>query len=70
MKYRDFERILLANGFEFVRQKGSHRHFRGYPGGKMALVTLSSPGGDDIRPGTLKSMIRQSELPERLFQSR
>lgn len=34
---RDFERLLLANGFEFVRQTGSHKIFR------RGSETLSMP---------------------------
>ena len=69
MKFRHFIRILHENGFEFVRQRGSHRIYRGVVGGQTREVVVPcSNEGDDIAPGTLSSMIRQSSLPKRIFR--
>lgn len=68
MKYRDFVRILKENGFEMVRQKGSHRQFQAFIGGERRLVTVSShQDSDDILPKNFASMIRQSGLPKSFF---
>ena len=69
MKFRDFIRILLDHGFELDRQRGSHRIYKGVVGGKTRIVVVACHReSDDIRPGVLDSMIRQSGLSKRLFR--
>jgi predicted RNA binding protein YcfA (HicA-like mRNA interferase family) len=71
MKFRHFIRILEGHGFELDRQRGtSHRVYKGRIGGKVRLVVVACHSeNDDIKPGTLSSMIRQSGLPKRTFRS-
>ncbi|MCH2394626.1 type II toxin-antitoxin system HicA family toxin [Oceanibaculum sp.] len=69
MNFRDFLRILEANGFELARQRGSHRTYRGVMNGETKIVVVAcTREGDEIKPGTLGSMIRQSGLPKSLFR--
>lgn len=69
MKFRDFVSIISANGFTLDRIEGSHRAFVGVVDGKRRVVTVSyHRASDDIKKGTLASMIRQSGLPKRLFR--
>ena len=68
MKVRDVIRILERNGFRSIRQRGSHRHFRGEVGGRTELVTVPGEDGDDVPKGTLAAIKRQSGLPGRLFR--
>ena len=68
MKVREVIRILERNGFQFARQSGSHRHFRGIVNRKTRMVTVPGTDGDDIPKGTLGSIRRQSGLPARLFR--
>jgi predicted RNA binding protein YcfA (HicA-like mRNA interferase family) len=70
MKFRDFIRILVRHGFELDRPpRGSHRIYRGRVAGKTQLVVVACHSeNDDIKPGTLASMIRQSGLPKRTFR--
>ena len=69
MKFREVIRILLKNGFELERQRGSHRVYAGSVGGRTRLVVVACHSeSDDIKAGTLASMIRQSGLPKRLFK--
>jgi predicted RNA binding protein YcfA (HicA-like mRNA interferase family) len=70
MKFRDFIRILVSHGFEKLdRQRGSHRLYQGRIGGRTRLVVVACHSeNDDIKPGTLASMIRQSGLPKRTFR--
>ncbi len=69
MKYRDFLRILTDNGFVLDRQRGRHRIYKGIVGEKTRLVAVShARDSDDIRPGVLNSMIRQSGLRKILFR--
>jgi predicted RNA binding protein YcfA (HicA-like mRNA interferase family) len=56
-------KILLANGFEFVSQRGSHQKYRNSSG-----YTVIVPAGRKQTPrGTTQSIIRQSGLDRNLF---
>lgn len=69
MKFRDVVSILLAYDFACIRQQGSHRLFQGWVGGKRRLVTVAPHSdGDEVKKGTLGSIIRQSGLPEKAFR--
>ena len=70
MKFRHFIRILESHGFELDRQSGtSHRVYKGRIGGGVRLVVVACHSeNDDIKPGTLSSMIRQSGLSKRAFR--
>lgn len=62
-------KILLDHGFEFDRQKGSHRTYKGTVNGQTQVVTLAGHKGKEIvKPRTLASIIRQSGLPKKLFR--
>jgi predicted RNA binding protein YcfA (HicA-like mRNA interferase family) len=55
--------LLLAHGFAFVSQKGSHAKYRDAQG-----RTVIVPAGRREMPrGTLASIIRQSGLSRELF---
>ena len=59
--------ILQANGFEQVRQRGSHRVMqRRTPEG---TTTIPVPDHATLKVGTLLSIVRQSGLPRVLFES-
>ena len=65
MKFRDFVQILAEHGFALRHQKGSHRVYVGVADGKTSMVVVAAHNwNDEIRPGTLGSMIRQSGLPK------
>lgn len=68
--FRQFIEIILAHGFVLARSgSGSHRQYRGVVGGEVRMVTVAAHDfGAEIRPDTLKSMIRQSGLSEKLFR--
>lgn len=70
MKFRDFIRILERHGFELARPpSGSHRVYKGrVEGGTRLVVVACHRESDEIKPGTLSSMIRQSGLPKHLFR--
>ena len=68
-KFNDFIRLLKERGFELDRKSGSSRIYKGVIGGKVRLVSVHyHRGSDEIRRGTLDSMIRQSGLPKKLFR--
>lgn len=59
----EIAKILLANGFEFVSQRGSHQKYRNASGD-----TVIVPAGRKQTPrGTTQSIIRQSGLDRNLF---
>jgi predicted RNA binding protein YcfA (HicA-like mRNA interferase family) len=68
--FQQFVAIILAHGFIQDRQgAGSHKIYRGSVGGVMRVVIVAGHRpSDTCKPGTLKSMIRQSGLDEKLFR--
>ena len=65
--YRDNVRVvaLCCTGTE----PQAHRRYRAEIGGKVYFVDVAGRSDkDEIAPGTLTSMIRQSGLPKRLFR--
>ena len=69
-QFRQVVEILLANGFEEIRQGAtSHRRLRGEVDGQVALVTVAYHRlSDEPTANTLQSIIRQSRLPKRAFR--
>ena len=59
--------LLEANGFAEVRQRGSHIVMQLQS--EETTVTVPVPNHDELRIGTLRSIIRQSGLPRALFES-
>jgi len=59
-------RLLSQHGFQQVRQRGSHAVMQKRT--EATTVTVPVPLHDEIRIGTLQSIIRQSGLPRRLFE--
>ena len=58
--------ILHHEGFVFISQKGSHAKFRRK--GPIGVATVIVPmDKKEIPLGTLRSIIRQSELPRERF---
>jgi predicted RNA binding protein YcfA (HicA-like mRNA interferase family) len=54
-------RALAAAGFTIDRVVGSH-HVLVFPGDPARTVTVPVHGGKDLKPGTLRSIIRQAGL--------
>ncbi len=68
--YAEFIEIIKLNGFTLVRHEAtSHQRWRGEHSGHVWNVTIAYHfAGDDIPPGTLQAMIRQSGLSKKLFR--
>ncbi|MBD2412884.1 hypothetical protein FACHB389_06345 [Nostoc calcicola FACHB-389] len=58
--------ILELHGFVQVRQRGSHIIMQQRTEG--STITVPVPNYDELRVGTLQSIIRQSGLPRALFE--
>jgi predicted RNA binding protein YcfA (HicA-like mRNA interferase family) len=54
--------LLIEQGFERVRQRGSHVVMR------RGTVSLPVPLHRELDRGTLRGIIRQSRLPRSLFE--
>ncbi len=61
-KVRDVIRMLHADGWALVGQRGSHRQYR-HPE-KAGRVTVAGQPSDDVAPGTFNSIRRQAGLRE------
>ena len=56
----------MRHGFEMVRQRGSHVVMQRTLSG--STITVPVPAHDEIKLGTLQSIIRQSGLPRSEFE--
>lgn len=59
-KVKEMIGYIEADGWYFIRQKGSHRQFR-HPT-KKGTVTIPGKSSDDLPPNTAKSILKQAEL--------
>ncbi|WP_225894389.1 type II toxin-antitoxin system HicA family toxin [Atlanticothrix silvestris] len=59
-------RILEQNGFVQVRQRGSHIIMQMQT--EDSTITVPIPNYEELRVGTLRSIIRQSGLARTLFE--
>jgi predicted RNA binding protein YcfA (HicA-like mRNA interferase family) len=60
MKVSEVLRMVHADGWYVVATRGSHRQFK-HPS-KPGRVTLAGKPSDDLAPGTLNSILKQSGL--------
>jgi predicted RNA binding protein YcfA (HicA-like mRNA interferase family) len=60
MKVSELIKILKEDGWTQVRTKGDHQQFKHLI--KKGLVTVSGKLSDDVKKGTLGSVLRQAEL--------
>ncbi len=59
-KVRDLIALIQADGWQLVRQKGSHRQYRHTS--KPGTVTVAGKPSVEIPPGTLSSVLKQAGL--------
>lgn len=59
MRFREIEKIILADGWRFKNARGSHYSYR-HPT-KPGKVTIPNHSGD-LDPRTIKSILRQAGL--------
>lgn len=60
MKVSTLLRLLNEDGWLLVATRGSHRQFRHQH--KQGRVTVPGKHGDELAPGTLNSILKQSGL--------
>jgi predicted RNA binding protein YcfA (HicA-like mRNA interferase family) len=62
MKVKDVIRLLEGEGWFLVVTRGSHRQYK-HPV-RPGRVTVAGKPSDDLAPGTLSSILKQSGLKE------
>jgi predicted RNA binding protein YcfA (HicA-like mRNA interferase family) len=62
MKVKDVIRLLENDGWFLVATRGSHRQFK-HPV-RPGRVTVTGKPSEDLAPGTLNSILKQSGLKE------
>jgi predicted RNA binding protein YcfA (HicA-like mRNA interferase family) len=62
MKVKDAIRLLEKEGWSLVATRGSHRQYK-HPV-RPGRVTVAGKPSDDLAPGTLNSILKQSGLKE------
>ena len=68
LKPREVAALLIALGFEEIRQRGSHKQFR-HPDGRQTTVPFH--GSRDISPILLRQIIKDIGLtPEEFLKKR
>ncbi len=60
MKVSDVLRLLKDDGWFLVATRGSHRQYK--HAAKPGRVTVPGKPSDDLAPGTLNSILKQSGL--------
>jgi predicted RNA binding protein YcfA (HicA-like mRNA interferase family) len=60
MKVRDILRLIEADGWYLITQKGSHRQYK-HPT-KPGRVTIAGHPSHEIAPGTFNSILKQAQL--------
>ena len=58
MKVSEMLRMLHEDGWYLVAIRGSHRQFK--HASKAGRVTVAGKSSDDLAPGTLNSILKQS----------
>ncbi len=64
VKVREILDRLASDGLYIDRTRGSHRVLKHST--KRGIVVVAGKSSKDIAPGTLKSILRQSELEDEL----
>jgi predicted RNA binding protein YcfA (HicA-like mRNA interferase family) len=62
MKVHEAIRLIEQDGWSLVATRGSHRQYK-HPL-KPGRVTIAGKPSDDLAPGTLNSILKQSGLKE------
>lgn len=63
MKIRDIIKMIESDGWYPVATKGSHRQYK-HPT-KPGRVTIAGHPSHDLAPGTLNSILKQSQLKKK-----
>ncbi len=65
VRFKDMQKVLLALGFQIVRQKGSHVFYR-HPDGRT--TTVPNHAGRDLARPLVREILREIELTPEQFK--
>lgn len=60
MKAIEIEKLIIANGWYFVRQNGSHRIYKNLK--ISGIVVIPFHGSKDLPKGTEQSILKKAEI--------
>jgi predicted RNA binding protein YcfA (HicA-like mRNA interferase family) len=60
MRVREVIRLLEQHGWQEIRSKGSHRHFK--RPGQSHVITVPGNLGKELAPGTLNAILKTAGL--------
>ncbi len=60
MKIRDIIKLIEEDGWYLINTEGSHRQYK--HAAKKGRVTIAGKPSDDIKKGTLNSILKQAGL--------
>jgi predicted RNA binding protein YcfA (HicA-like mRNA interferase family) len=60
MKYREFTRLMLDDGWRLEKQEGSHQKWE--HSSKPGKVTIAGHPNDEVPKGTLRAMRKQAGM--------
>lgn len=63
VKVREAIRLIEQHGWFLVATRGSHRQFKHAT--RVGRVTIAGKPSEDLRPGTLNSILKQAGLKDR-----
>lgn len=63
--FDDVVRFLKDHSFHLNYSRGSHFYYVGNYGGQFRQVSIPFHGSKTLKPRTLKSIIRQSGIPQK-----
>jgi predicted RNA binding protein YcfA (HicA-like mRNA interferase family) len=61
MKVRELQKLMTADGWYMVRQKGSHQQYQ-HPTKKGTITLAGHRPSDDVPPGLANAILRQAGL--------
>lgn len=62
--FKDIVDFLKEHGFRHTHTRGSHFYYVGRCGGEVRQTHIQFHGNKSIHPRTIKSVIRQSGIPQ------
>lgn len=60
MRVREVVQLLEKHGWEEMRSKGSHRHFKRPD--QRCVITVPGNDGKELAPGTLNAILKKAGL--------
>lgn len=60
MKAKEIEKLIISNGWFFIRQKGSHRIFKHLD--IEGIIIIPFHGSNEVPKGTEQSILKKAQI--------